>query len=979
MPLLFRFPGILGVVPNVAPPAGPFQPLAVDTNGGTARWTRGGDLTTNADGKTFFFSMWINPDTVVGDGQIYTTPAAEMVIQRMGDRIRLFAENAAGAVILNMQSPIGSVQAGIWQHWCGSFDLANAANRWFRKNAANQTVTAPTYVDDTINFTNTDHAIGANPAGVTAYAGKLGEIWIKQIFVPNLDENVFQFITGAGGSPIDLGASGITTGSPTFGSPIMYFSRRDGVANFATNKGTGGGFTAVGTPLDGGLIIGGQTPPVGSPSSFDATQITSRAPKLYLPLEETVAPLDDAAASNLPVVLNGVPAAFCVVTAKGFGIDLGGTADILVNHSTVFETDHGIARTSAAVTWVYSEVCMIGQFKCNTLATQQYLFGKSGDPAAWQHSLNVYVETNGRLRVDARTPWRHVRLESPNSAVVAGTEFHVCVFLGREGLWATLNGRMLNNGEKDPRHWYGWDHRVRGFRGFNNQAIRIGKSLTGARANIVVSKFAVFVTGVFTNRFDINDAQALAGASGVPLGHPLFDNSTASVGPGTNVLQAAIDARNAAGGGTVVLSAGTYTQNVNLTLKNNVRLKGAGISSTIINLTAGACIGTGDNATGVPTLTSYAFPGPLTIGQNSLTITNTLTDDAILIVVAVTPLFRLFYPTGTLPPQGDEVNVGEFIPVFTRTGTVFTLEGGLNFAYPAGDQQAIRGFNPQLKDCEVTDMRITGNLSTGTQIGVAHFQGARRVFLRRVRVQEAVAHGGDPGKLTNMINIYGCVDVVVENSEWSSTSSFGTYVQTGGSHPYGCQVLGGVNNVIMSSYGHSNDWAATDNGADNYDQQWTGANQPWFVGSNRAEWVDCQGTGAWFHGPWQSHLASQTRLIGCESMNGGGIGSLFVGYREEASNCHTHFPAALGFPSGDLNRPGNQAMPNGRFTPCSFEGYFSNITHESSVASWFAHETPNVSSVFVNISRGGGITGAAPRTQTNCTFVNVQAPLPPNT
>ena len=134
-----------------------------------------------------------------------------------------------------------------------------------------------------------------------------------------------------------------------------------------------------------------------------------------------------------------------------------------------------------------------------------------------------------------------MRLDSPAHAITED-EFHVCVFLGREGLWATLNGRMLNNGEKDPRHWYGWDHRVRGFRGFNDSPIRIGKSASGKQSNIVVAQFAVFVTGKYAKRLKLADAQALAQESGDPLGHPLFDKSTENVAVGGDI-QAAIDAR----------------------------------------------------------------------------------------------------------------------------------------------------------------------------------------------------------------------------------------------------------------------------------------------------------------------------------------------------------------------------------------------------------------------------------------------------
>ena len=258
------------------------------------------------------------------------------------------------------------------------------------------------------------------------------------------------------GFPVDLGATGTL---PGFGQPIMYFSRRDGVANFAQNKGSDGAlWTVTGTPGDGGLLpSSGGGGGGGSPLLWDDSAITSRQPKLYLPLEEVSGNPVDVSASSLAATMQGTPTAYQVSTEKGLGINLGGAADILVAHNAVFRTDHGIARNVSGHAWVHSEVCLSGQFKVNafTGGEDTYLFGKSADPLTPAHSINVWVLSNGTLRVEARAPWRVVRMDSQASAVALGVEFHVCVFLGRDGLWATLNGRMLNNGEKDPRHWYG--------------------------------------------------------------------------------------------------------------------------------------------------------------------------------------------------------------------------------------------------------------------------------------------------------------------------------------------------------------------------------------------------------------------------------------------------------------------------------------------------------------------------------------------
>lgn len=995
MALLFRRSALLAAIPDQAV-APSFQALGVTTAAGTARWTRGAGLTGSADGTAFFFSFWINLNDP-GSGQVYATTAGEVVLAISATpKVFITAENAVGSPIqicVNFTSTTATVTRNAWEHWSGSFDVTNAANRWMRKNGVTETITVSTFINEQLNFAVGNHGIGANPGGGSPLEASLAEIWIDHQWIPNTDANVFKFISGAGGFPVDLGSDGTT---PGFGQPIMYFSRRNGVADFATNKGDGGGFTVTGTPGDGGsLPTGGGGGGGGSPLSWDDSAITTRAPKLYLPLEDPSGNPVDNSASNLTATMNGTPTAYQVSTEKGLGINLGGAADILVNHSTVFETDHGIARNSASVTWVYSEVCMSGQFKVNSFeptgspSEDAYLFGKSGDPAAWANSLNVWVLTDGRLRIDARMPWRQVRMESLPAAIAVGVEFHVCVFLGREGLWATLNGRMLNNGEKDPRHWYGWDHRVRGLRnnaapagsaqgGFNAGAIRIGKSSTGARANIVVSKFAVFVTGTFANRLGLTDAQAISGGSGTALGHPLFDNSTQNVSTAQNI-QTAIDARAAAGGGTVVLAAGTHTRATNLLMASNVRLKGAGIGVTILNMTSGASIGTGDHITGVPSLTSFTFPGNLTAGQTSFNLTNSLGNDGILLLVSTGLLMREYIPTAPLPAQGNEVNRAEFMPILNNTGSVVTLEGGLYFPYPTSDQLDLLGFVPQVKDVEITDMTINGDLRTGTNQSIVQFHGARRVFLRRIHSIEDVAYSGKPtpDRATCCIRSIGCVDFVVEDCEWITTSTFGTYAQEGGSHPYASQHMGGCNNVIMRGYGHSNDWVILDQGADNFGGTWAGAGAAtWYVPGKRCEAIDVQGTVRWFHAAFGSHPCVHSRWIGCETMNGGGFSG--SGFQHEHFDCRSHFPTVAGFPA-----PANSSKPPPGHYGFSNRGghYACRVTLEGQPGHWFNVDFDR-DSVYVLITKPNtnapsqGPTANNANDAVNCQYVSCTAPLP---
>ena len=178
---------------------------------------------------------------------------------------------------------------------------------------------------------------------------------------------------------------------------------------------------------------------LGAASAADSTpysaKVSSRSPKLWMKLDEASGTPVDSSGNSLSVTLNGTPRAYRIPTSKGPGIDLGGNADIQIAHNAVFETDHGIPRDVSGHAWVYSEVALVGQFKINdfTDGEDTYLFGKSDSPGAWAHSLNVWVTSDRRLRINARTPWRHVRLDSPAHAITRRTSSTSASFSGARG------------------------------------------------------------------------------------------------------------------------------------------------------------------------------------------------------------------------------------------------------------------------------------------------------------------------------------------------------------------------------------------------------------------------------------------------------------------------------------------------------------------------------------------------------------------
>jgi hypothetical protein len=253
---------------------------------------------------------------------------------------------------------------------------------------------------------------------------------------------------------------------------------------------------------------------------------------------------------------------------------------------------------------------------------------------------------------------------------------------------------------------------------------------------------------------------------------------------------------------------------------------------------------------------------------------------------------------------------------------------------------------------------------------------ARRVFLRRLKIMDDTAYGGSPtsppiNKLYNGLNMYGCVDCVVEDVECNLTSTFGTYAQAKSSHCYASQYLGGGNIVVMRGYNHSNNWTTLDVGGDNFDTEWTGKKESWFVPTLRMEAVDVKGTVRWFHPAFGGHTSAACRWIGCEAMNGGGFGP--DGWQHEHFDCVSHFPTVAGYPT-----PASSSKPPGGHFAMSDRGdcYACRVTLQGSPGRWFDGIDRN--SVYVLVTKPNT---AAPRrplgTQKNCQYVSCTAPLPP--
>ena len=227
------------------------SPVAASFNGTNDYLTRGANLTGMADAKTGALSLWLNMQD--GDGVeqvIFTTTNGRFTLRRLSTNLlQLVGRNAANTVIMSA-STSGTVLADTgWRHVLMSWDLAAAAIQIYVDNVSVASIATNT--NDTIDYTDTDFAVGALVAGTSKLTGILAELWLNNSFIDFSVEASRREFLSAHGRPVALGATGqIPTGSV----PILYLANP--IASWQTNLGTGGGLTENGALEEGTFATG---------------------------------------------------------------------------------------------------------------------------------------------------------------------------------------------------------------------------------------------------------------------------------------------------------------------------------------------------------------------------------------------------------------------------------------------------------------------------------------------------------------------------------------------------------------------------------------------------------------------------------------------------------------------------------------------------------------------------------------------------
>lgn len=183
--------------------------------------------------------------------------------------LNIFGASSAGTTLLDIGTD-DALTPG-WHHVLVSADMTNAANRHVYIDDIAADFTVATYTNGSLNFAAADWGIAADASGGSPLEGAIAELWLEDTYLDlSVEVNRRKFIS-TNGRPAVLGADG---SAPTGGSPLIYLSGNDG--DFATNKGTGGGFTENGSLAAESVFYSGSGFPAGVVMQLkDGTTLTA--------------------------------------------------------------------------------------------------------------------------------------------------------------------------------------------------------------------------------------------------------------------------------------------------------------------------------------------------------------------------------------------------------------------------------------------------------------------------------------------------------------------------------------------------------------------------------------------------------------------------------------------------------------------------------------------------------------------------------
>lgn len=223
-----------------------YTTAAVAFDGTNDYMTRGAALTGNADGKSGIVSVWLKFNG--GDATlqwVYSNNGGFFSLYKdASNKIGIAGYNGAATEIMRFVTSNSYTAGATWRHVLAAWDLAAGTRQLYITDVSD--FSSVTNTNDTIDYTRTDHAIGAVPAGTNKGNYDIADFYLALNTTLDLSvaDNRRKFISPSG-KPVNLGSNGSL---PTGSQPIIFCRCAPGAAasTFATNLGSGGNFTVAG-------------------------------------------------------------------------------------------------------------------------------------------------------------------------------------------------------------------------------------------------------------------------------------------------------------------------------------------------------------------------------------------------------------------------------------------------------------------------------------------------------------------------------------------------------------------------------------------------------------------------------------------------------------------------------------------------------------------------------------------------------------
>lgn len=216
------------------------------------RWERGAGLTGAADAKTLTVAGWFDTSTTASAQYLVSSQNGRVRAQLLANgrlqidgRANGSGANPAGTVILRIASTSG-LNDGALHHFVCSVNMEEVSQRWLYIDGVADLAVVTTYLDDTIDFTESNWGVGDAPSGAAALVGECAAIWLNNEY-QDISSNIGKWYV-SGNAP-SYGADGST---PTGNQPLLFINSVAATLNASgTNLGSGGNGSVTGTLSDG--------------------------------------------------------------------------------------------------------------------------------------------------------------------------------------------------------------------------------------------------------------------------------------------------------------------------------------------------------------------------------------------------------------------------------------------------------------------------------------------------------------------------------------------------------------------------------------------------------------------------------------------------------------------------------------------------------------------------------------------------------